>query len=246
VSVTLDARTKEREYAYPDRRAWLVAVIADAVAGAPDGAALDVASSYAAAFHPVAAPAMGHDYRLPDGTLWHDGTYAQLPRAEEYEDNDWGAFRGADDGRARTDRPMIMLAPDAGGFFVRDRDGRIVRDRREVSRLLRHVPDFQRFALALLPEPAALGRKRAAPWTIARALLFADLQPALGTRPAARQILTWEDQLGAPWRIPGAAGLVSRFDAGGELGAEERRALRIAEQTMIRSCRRGRPRTRGG
>lgn len=237
MSVTLDARTKEREYAYPDRRAWLAAVIADAVAGAPDGAALDVASSYAAAFHPVAFPAMGHDYRLPDGTLWHDGTYAQLPRAEEYADDDWGAFRGADDGRARADRPMITLAPDAGGFFVRDWDGRIVRDRREVSRLLRHAPDFQRFALSLLPGPDPAGRKGYAPWTIARRLLFADLQPAFGTRPTARLLLAWEDELGAPWRIlDGAAGLVARAEAGGALTSEERRKLRRAEQTMRRAC----------
>jgi hypothetical protein len=275
---------EEREYAYRDRRAWLAAVIASEVARAtspalePDGAALDVASSYGATFHPLAMPAVGHAYRMPDGSIEHDGTYAVLPRAEEYEDKHWGRFRrGADDERipctgletreeleplirqgwtlhlddqirpayltrpgprARPYRVMITWAFDAGGGFVRDRDGRIVRDRREVARLLRGWPDLQRFALALCPEAAPGGRKRCAPWTIARGLLFADLQPALGTRPAARLLLAWEDELGAPWRTPGAAGLVARFEAGGEFDAEERRRLRRAEQTMVRSCRR--------
>lgn len=278
-----------REYAYPDRRAWLATVIADVVsrangpAGSRDGAALDVASSYVAAFRPFAMPAVGHAYRLPDGSIEHDGTYVRLPRAEVYDDTDWGAFRGAGDGR--TDeripctgletreelepligrgggwtlhlddqikpayltrpgppvgphRPMLEVAFDAGGGFVRDPDGRIVRDRRQVARLLSRRPAARRFALSLLAEPAARGRKRCAPWTIARGLLFADLQPAFGTRPTARMLLAWEDELDAPWRIPGVTRLVSRFEAGTERGAEETRALRRAEDAMIRACRR--------
>ena len=227
MGVAIGARSKEREYAYPDRRAWLAEVIADAVArgsaGDPASTVLDVASSYLAAFRPLAMPAVGHDYRLADGSLWNDGAFAVLPRAEEYADRDY--------------RAGVMFAFDAGGGFVRDRDGRIVRDRCEVARLLRVRTGFQRFALSWLAEPVPKGRKRCAPWTIARALLFADLQPALGTRPAARRLLAWEEELGAPWRIPDAAGLVARFDAG-ELDAEERRTLRRAESTMIRSCRR--------
>ena len=280
---------EEREYAYRDRRAWLEAVIASEVAQAtspahePDRPALDVASSYIAAFHPLAMPAVGHAYRMPDGSLEHDGTYVVLPKAEQYADRDWGTFRGADDGhaderipctgletreelgpligrgggwtlhldeqarpayltrpgpRARPYRVMLEVSMDSGGGFVRDRDGRIVRDRREVARLLRGSPDLQRFALALCPEPDSAGRKSFEPWTVARGLLFADLQPALGTRPAARLLLAWEDELGAPWRTPGAAGLVARFEAGAERGAEERHMLRRAEQTMVRSCRR--------
>jgi len=280
---------EEREYAYRDRRAWLQAVIADAGARAtgtadePDGAAIDVASSYTAAFHPFAMPAAGHDYRLSDGSIEHDDTYVVLPKAEQYEDRDWGPFRGAYDGRADElisctgletreelepligrgggwilhldeqvrpayltrpsrlggrNRAMLMVAFDAGGGFVRDRDGRIVRDRREIARFLRGWPDVQRFALALCREAASRGRKSFGPWNIARGLLFADLQPALGTRPAARLLLAWEDELGAPWRTPGAAGLVARFEAGAERGPEERHMLRRAEQTMIRSCRR--------
>jgi hypothetical protein len=281
VSVTLDARSKEREYAYP--RDWYATVIA-----AAGGPALDVASSYEATFHPWAFPATGHDYRLPDGSIEHDGTYVRLPRAEVYDDTDWGAFRGVGDGRtdehipctgletreelepligrgrgwtlhldepaalagrfvpAYLTRPgppvgphraMITLSMDGGGGFVRDQDGRIVRDRREVARLLRGSPDFCRFALSLLPGPDPAGRKGYAPWTIARRLLFADLQPAFGTRPAARLLLAWEDELGAPWRIlDGAAGLVARAEAGDELTSEERRRLRGAEQTMRRAC----------
>jgi hypothetical protein len=219
VSVTLDARSKEREYAYP--RDWYAAVIADDVAGKPDGAAL-VANSYAATFRPVAFPAKGHAYRLPDGSIEHDGTYARLPRAEDYADREW--------------RPSIMVSMDAAGGFVRDQEGRIIRDRREVARLLDDTPDFLRFALALLREPAPGGRKRCAPWTIARRLLFADLQPAFGTRPTARLLLAWEDELGAPWRLPGIAALVARFGSGGALTSEERRKLRRAEQTMRRAC----------
>jgi hypothetical protein len=194
---------KEREYAYPERRAWLAAVIADAVsrstgqADEPDGQPLDVASSYAAAFHPLAMPAVGHDDRLPDGSVQNYGEYTQLPKAEDYEDLDWEG--------------TVSLSSDSGGGFVRDSDGRIVRDRREVARLLRDSPDLQRFALGLLAEPPATGRKRRKPWTIARGLLFADLQPVLGTRRAARLLLAWEDELGAPWRDRGAAGLVARF-----------------------------------
>jgi hypothetical protein len=221
---------KEREYAYPERRAWLAAVIADAVsrstgqADEPDGQPLDVASSYAAAFHPLAMPAVGHDDRLPDGSVQNYGEYTQLPKAEDYEDLDWEG--------------TVSLSSDSGGGFVRDSDGRIVRDRREVARLLRDSPDLQRFALGLLAEPPATGRKRRKPWTIARGLLFADLQPVLGTRRAARLLLAWEDELGAPWRDRGAAGLVARFEAGGEFDAEERRTLRRAEQSMVRSCHR--------
>jgi hypothetical protein len=215
--VEIGARSKEREYAYP--RDWYAAVI-DAAAS---GSALDVASSYAATFRPLAMPSTDGASRLPDGSLEY--TFARLPRAEEYEDRP-------------TQRRTLMLAPDSGGWFVRDRDGRIVRDRREVARLLSGWPDVRRFALSLLPEPAPGGRKRCAPWTIARALLFADLQPALGTCATARRLLAWEDQLGAPWHIPGVAHLVSRFEAGGALGAEERRTLKRAERTMIRSCRR--------
>jgi hypothetical protein len=274
----IGVRSKEREYAYP--REWYAAVIARATAGELDRAS--VASSYAATFHPLAMPAKGHAYRLPDGSIEHDGTYVRLPRAERYEDRDWGAFRRAGDGRTEEripcsgletreelepligrgggwtlhlddqirpayltrpgppvgpHRATIMLSLDAGGGFVRDRDGRIVRDRREVARILAGWPDLQRFALALLAEPAARGRKRRRPETIARGLLFANLQPAFGTRPTARRLLTWEDELGAPWRIPDAD-LAARFDAGGELSAEERHTLRRAEDSMIRSCRR--------
>ena len=275
---------EEREYAYRDRRAWLEAMIANAVARATDkadepvGAALDVASSYMAAFHPFAAPAVGHAYRMPDGSIEHDGTYVVLPKAEEYQDKNWGRFvSGADDERipctgletreelepqirqgwtlhlddqikpayltrpgpaARPYRVMYTLSMDSGGGFVRDSDGRIVRDRRGVARLLKDEPNTQRFALALLAEPGPAGRKRCAPWTIARGLLFADLQPLLGTHPAARLLLAWEDELGAPWRVPGAAGLVARLEAGGKFDAAERRRRRRAEQTMVRSCRR--------
>jgi hypothetical protein len=277
--------SKDREYAYRDQRAWLATVIADDVsrATAPvgDGPALDVASSYVAAFGPFSMPAVGHAYRLPDGSIEHDGTYVRLPRAEEYEDGDWGAFRGADDGRADEhipctgletreelepligrgggwtlhlderirpayltrpgrvggrNRSTIMISIDSGGGFVRDRDGRIVRDRRRAAWILRDLPDLRRFALALFAEPAPTGRKRRKSWTIARGLLLADLQPVLGQRPAARRLLAWEDELEAPWRIPGVARLVSRFEAGGELSAKERQTLRRAEQTMIRSC----------
>ena len=221
---------KASEYAYPERRAWLAAVIADAVsrstgqADEPDGQPLDVASSYAAAFHPLAVPAKGHDFLLPEGSVEHDGTYVRLPRAEDYEDRDWEG--------------TWSLSSDSGGGFVRDSEGRIVRDRREVARLLRDSPDLQRFALGLLAEPPATGRKRRKPWTIARGLLFADLQRVLGMRPAARLLLAWEDELGAPWRNRGVAGLVARFEAGVEFDAEERRTLRRAEQSMVRSCHR--------
>jgi hypothetical protein len=273
-----------REYAYPDRRAWFAAVIANAVARStgsadePDDAALDVASSYMAAFCPIAMPAVGHAYRMPDGSIEHDGTLVVLPRAEEYKDNTWVRFlSGADDERipctgletreelepqvrqgwtihlddqikpayltrpgpaARPYRVLWTLSMDSGGGFLRDSGGRIIRDRREVARLLKDEPDAQRFALALLAEPGPAGLKRYAPWTIARGLLFADLQPLLGTRPAARLLLAWEDEFGAPWRTPGAAGLVARLKAGDERGAEERHTLRCAEDAMIRSCRR--------
>lgn len=208
---------KRREYAY--LREWYAGVIARAMAGGLDNAT--VASSYAATFRPLAMPAVGGAYRLPDGSV-ENRKWTVLPLAEDYADRDY--------------RAMFTWAMDAGGGFLRTRDGRIVRDRREVARLLRDTPDFQRFVLSTLREPAPGGRKRRLPWTIARSLLFADLRPAFGTRPAARLLLTWEDELGAPWRIlDGAAGLVARAVAG-ELRTDERHTLRCAEQTMRRAC----------
>jgi hypothetical protein len=195
---------KRREYAYPERRAWLAGVVADHLAGVP----LDVASSYVAAFRPFAAftvrQRIAADSYL---SLTEDhGPAALLPLAEETPDTDF--------------RRRVVVSVDGGGPFLRTEDGEIVRDRWIAAALFRHAPG---------------GRKRHEPWTIARALLFADLQPTLGARPAARRLLVWEEELGAPWRIPGA-GLAARFDAGGKLGAQERRTLRVAEQAMIRSC----------
>jgi hypothetical protein len=166
---------KRREYAYPERRAWLAGVVADHLAGVP----LDVASSYVAACRPVRMFTVQQRIAADSYEALTRGAVPEgiLPPAEETPDG----------GERR-----IVVSIDRGGGFLRSEvgavvrarrradGGEIVRDRREASRLLRRAPDLRRFTLGLFAEPAAGGRKRWAPWTIARGLLFADLQPALG------------------------------------------------------------------
>ena len=187
---------------------WLAAVIRDQ--------SLDPRTSFRERF----APTGGRDT---------EGTWHPYGRAEDVpaDRQDW--------------RDVITISTDRAGVYVRSADGTIIRDPTAIGRLLADVPDLLRFALALhaepMPEIQARNRRRT-DGTVIRALLFGHLSPMLGKRAAARMLLRWEDELQVPWHVPGAAGLVTAYEAG-VISAADRQRLVRAESAMLTSCRRG-------
>jgi hypothetical protein len=115
------------------------------------------------------------------------------------------------------DHRFARLGQDAGGAYVQDWRGEIIRDRRRARLVLQRLEPRLAEVLDWFADPGGVARRRD-PHTLARAFVFRALRgdSVCGVRAATRYLLDWEREYGAPWSV----------------ASDDRR---VAEQTMFKA-----------
>lgn len=140
--------------------------------------------------------------------------------------------------------PRFVLSGDAAGAYlaappalVRDTAGRgIVRDRARALRLVSGGSDLMAKMAADLMPNLRNGRRALDPAAWIRAIAWHHMTSAgLSQREAARVMIRWDDECGAPGADSDAAALLRRVD---DLDLAERQRLRDREAAIVTACRR--------
>jgi len=141
--------------------------------------------------------------------------------------------------------PRFVLSGDAAGAYlaappaqVRDTAGRgIVRDRARALQLVSGGSDLMaKMAADLMPD-LRRGRRSLDPAAWIRAIAWYHLvSGGMTQREAARVVILWDDECGAPGADPDAAALLRRRAGWSRLA--ERQRLRDREAAVVAACRR--------
>jgi len=140
--------------------------------------------------------------------------------------------------------PRFVLSGDAAGAYlaappalVRDTAGRgVVRDCDRALGLVSGRSDLMAEMIADLMPDLRRGRRSLDPAAWLRAIAWHHLvSGGMTQREAARVVIRWDDECGAPGADPDAAALLRRVD---DLDLAERQRLRDREAAIVTACRR--------